>query len=273
MKTIICLLITMIPLTSSPRTAPDANNTITGQKPLLAGILNPALTGIKAIGVAVIYENALGLNDLLWADMKARAERKLAESDSRLAALLQEGFNARFLDPPLIRININKFFMIADGTPVFSVRTSFSANVPIGSNPVIFLRIDVWSRADTIQAPNQNAEIAAVNSLISKHIEEFVKDFSLANAPTVLPADVNNIKITPPQKPQTSTKPKTEVKPQIPPTNTQAQFSYIGSKNSKVFHKPDCTVVKNILPQNLVYYKTRDEAVAAGKRPCLKCKP
>jgi hypothetical protein len=126
---------------------------------------------------------------------------------------------------------------------------------------------------DTIQAPNINAEIAAVMSLISKHIDEFVKDFSLANAAPVLPAEPNNIKITTPQKPQTIAKPKTVVKPQPPPTDNQTQHSYVSSKNSKIFHKPDCTWVKNILPQNLVYYKTRDEAIAAGKQPCKKCQP
>jgi hypothetical protein len=278
MKKIYYVFLITLSLSISPLTALTADNITPGRQPLLTGYLNPALIGIRAIRVAVFPPNAvLGANDILSANMKAAVERKLAESDPRLAALLQQGFNSALSDPPFISINISKFPLILAGNPVFSVQTTLSANVPLVSNPVIFSRVDVWSRMDTIQAPNTNAEIAAVNSLISKHIDEFVKDFSLANAAPVLPADSNNIKITPPQKPQTSTqtsdKPKTEVKPQTPPTDNQTQHDYVSSKNSKIFHKPDCTFVKNILSQNLVYYKTRDEAIAAGKQPCKKCQP
>jgi hypothetical protein len=274
MKKIYYIFLITLSLSIAPQTALTADNITPGRQPLLTGTLNPALIGIRAIRVAVFPPNAvIGANDTLSANMKAAVERKLAESDTRLAALLQQGFNSALLDPPFISININKFSLIAGGNPVFSVQTTLSANVPLESNPVVFSRVDVWSRMDTIQAPNINAEIAAVNSLISKHIDEFVKDFSLANAAPVLPADSNNIKITTPQKTQTSAKPKTEVKPQAPPTDNQAQYSYVSSKNSKIFHKPDCSWVKNILPKNQIFYKTRDEAIAAGKQPCKKCQP
>jgi len=46
---------------------------------------------------------------------------------------------------------------------------------------------------------------------------------------------------------------------------------YIGNKNSKVFHLPTCTG----LPEeaNRVYFNTREEAIAAGYRPCGGCQP
>jgi hypothetical protein len=278
MKKIYYIFLTTIILSVSPQTALTADKTIPAGQPASTGVLNPALIGIKAIRVTVFPPNAvIGTDDILSANMKAAVERRLAESDPRLAALLQQGFNPTLLDPPLMRINIDKFSLTSERPPVFSVRTTLSANVSFVSNTATLLKVDVWSRADTIQAPNINAEVAAVNSLISKHIEEFVKDFSLANAAPVLPADVNNVKIMPPQKPQISTqtsdKPKAEVKPQPPPTDTKIQYGYVASKDRKIFHKPDCTSVKSILPQNLVYYKTRDEAIAAGKRPCQICKP
>ena len=48
---------------------------------------------------------------------------------------------------------------------------------------------------------------------------------------------------------------------------------YVGSKNSSVFHSPGCRSVKRISAKNLVWYKTRSEAIKAGKRPCKICKP
>ncbi|OHB62068.1 MAG: hypothetical protein A2167_03565 [Planctomycetes bacterium RBG_13_46_10] len=47
----------------------------------------------------------------------------------------------------------------------------------------------------------------------------------------------------------------------------------VASKNSGIFHKPDCRWAKNISPSNLVNYGNRDEAIKDGKKPCGTCKP
>ncbi|ERM90912.1 hypothetical protein O163_13335 [Caldanaerobacter subterraneus subsp. yonseiensis KB-1] len=48
---------------------------------------------------------------------------------------------------------------------------------------------------------------------------------------------------------------------------------YIGNKNSKIFYYPDCQWAKKIAPQNKVIFKSREEAVKAGYKPCKVCKP
>ncbi len=48
---------------------------------------------------------------------------------------------------------------------------------------------------------------------------------------------------------------------------------YIASKNSEIFHKPDCKSAAKISSKNLVHFDTRDEAIQAGKKPCGNCKP
>jgi hypothetical protein len=58
-----------------------------------------------------------------------------------------------------------------------------------------------------------------------------------------------------------------------PADSTPAEHQYVASKNSQVFHLPGCRSVKRISPENLIGYKTRDEAVSAGKRPCKLCTP
>lgn len=47
---------------------------------------------------------------------------------------------------------------------------------------------------------------------------------------------------------------------------------YVASKNSEVFHKPECSNAQRIKPANLIRFKTRDEA-AAAKRPAKDCNP
>jgi len=44
---------------------------------------------------------------------------------------------------------------------------------------------------------------------------------------------------------------------------------YVGSKNSKVYHKPECKWAKKIKPENLVCYKSEEEV--EGLRPGKSC--
>ena len=59
----------------------------------------------------------------------------------------------------------------------------------------------------------------------------------------------------------------------LPAPATPPADGFLASKNSKVFHKPDCKSVPTISAANLVKYVTREEAIAAGKKPCAICKP
>ena len=59
-----------------------------------------------------------------------------------------------------------------------------------------------------------------------------------------------------------------------PPATVQTkEWKYVASKNSKVFHRPDCKWAKRISPKNLIGYKSREEAIKSGRRPCGICGP
>jgi PGF-CTERM protein len=48
---------------------------------------------------------------------------------------------------------------------------------------------------------------------------------------------------------------------------------FVGSKNSDVYHYPDCYWADKIKHENLVYFDTAEDAINAGYRPCKVCKP
>ena len=48
---------------------------------------------------------------------------------------------------------------------------------------------------------------------------------------------------------------------------------FVGSKTSKKYHDCDCTWVKKISQQNLVCFKSIEEAQNSGYVPCKVCKP
>ena len=59
-----------------------------------------------------------------------------------------------------------------------------------------------------------------------------------------------------------------------PPATVQTkECKYVASKNSKVFHRPDCKWAKRISPKNLIGFKPREEAIRSGRRPCKRCRP
>jgi len=48
---------------------------------------------------------------------------------------------------------------------------------------------------------------------------------------------------------------------------------YIGNKQSKIFHNPECSSAKKMSDENKVIFKTREEALNAGFKPCKRCNP
>ena len=48
---------------------------------------------------------------------------------------------------------------------------------------------------------------------------------------------------------------------------------YIGNKQSKIFHNPECSSARSISDENKVSFDSREEALNAGFRPCKRCKP
>lgn len=59
---------------------------------------------------------------------------------------------------------------------------------------------------------------------------------------------------------------------ELPPSNANVtSMSYIGNKNSKVFHLLSCSSLPAM--QNRVIFKTRDETMQGGYRPCPRCQP
>ena len=55
--------------------------------------------------------------------------------------------------------------------------------------------------------------------------------------------------------------------------NDSQKCLFVGSKNSDKFHKPDCRWAKNIKPENLVCFKSEEEAKSrgyVGDKNCIK---
>lgn len=65
----------------------------------------------------------------------------------------------------------------------------------------------------------------------------------------------------------------TTTNPSTSTTSPEVSYTYIGNKNSKIFHESTCASVKRMKDSNKVSFSSRSSAVSAGYTPCKNCNP
>jgi hypothetical protein len=155
---------------------------------------------------------------------------------------------------------------------VFHVETSLARLAYLSRESRMNFKTDVWQSESTMRAVSAESMAAAVNDAVLEQVEAFIHAYLAANPLHKRPSDANDSGEAAKESAQPSASPRGG---QVEPVteSTPAEYKYVASKNSKVFHRPDCIWVEKIKPENLVYYGSRDEAINAGKRPCERCKP
>lgn len=90
--------------------------------------------------------------------------------------------------------------------------------------------------------------------------------FDTAEKLTLADVGAKSTGITPVQNPT--------AQPQQPsrPT-TETTVTYVGNKNSKIFHRASCSSVSQMKDSNKVSLSSRDAAISQGYRPCENCQP
>ena len=96
--------------------------------------------------------------------------------------------------------------------------------------------------------------------------------------PTPKPTKTPKPTPTPTPKPTKTPKPTQTPKPTAKPTSSPrtngSSCNYILNKNTKVFHYPGCSSVKQMNESNKIYFNgTRQQAIDKGYRPCGRCNP
>ncbi len=57
------------------------------------------------------------------------------------------------------------------------------------------------------------------------------------------------------------------------PQSNPSDKKYVGSKNSNIYHFPDCEWAQKISPANQIWFSSPQEALSIGYSPCKVCKP
>lgn len=146
---------------------------------------------------------------------------------------------------------------------VYNLKMDFLQTVTLERNPQTRIDAATWERMWFAHG-SENRLAQAIPQNLRVLTASFIKDYRQANPRSDKTSDVKG-----------SDNPSTALRqhPKSNPGSVTSNYELTGSKSSDVFHKSDCRSVSSISSENLVSYKTREEAILAGKRPCKWCNP
>jgi hypothetical protein len=149
---------------------------------------------------------------------------------------------------------------------VFHIRVSLAKDASLKRNPsdIPLLKADVWEKEPAMQLAASKSLADSLTAVVLEEVHAFIVDWSIEKS-SGKHSDVN-------QPRSQLRKVKVEKDSKLAKQqDTEAKF--VASKNSDKFHKASCPSAKRISANNLVAYNTRDDAIAAGKKPCQRCDP
>ncbi|OHB66742.1 MAG: hypothetical protein A2Y77_13005 [Planctomycetes bacterium RBG_13_62_9] len=156
--------------------------------------------------------------------------------------------------------------VIADcGKYVCRVGTSLGRLVVLPGRPDLQIQAEVWQAKPMTAVVMESGAADTISRAMLAQVEAFTAACEAAREPP----DLANHAVQKASAPATPGQaPSSPQNPQTTPAHP-----FISSKSSLVFHRPDCLWARNIAGSNVIGYKSREEALQAGKRPCKSCQP
>ncbi len=224
----------------------------TGQDILLS--TSQALAGVDRLDI-VFATSEVGQEGLIeTSKLRARIAEKLSETGIKPA----EG-ETDFM--PRLVVRIESAPLPERDRCACWVQVSLTRVVILPDRPDVRIRAEVWQSKPAMEVIVKPDVAGTISTAVLTQTDAFVTAWKAAGTISPLP--------------QSIPAPPVIGQGQPSPRNLPAASGYlfVSSTSSQVFHRPDCRWAQNIAGGKLVGYKSRPEAVQAGKRPCKTCKP
>jgi hypothetical protein len=224
---------------------------------------DPGLVGIKLITVTVVPPDRVPEKGFLDPEgLKAQVEDRVKKAGLNIFTP-EEGVRYDLGEISQLKVQLEAFKLADSGEYVCRLQTFLSRAVNLAhkyDRSGTFIA-DVWKTEPATVAASLADMSGQLAKVVLHQVDTFIATCIAANPPgeQAVPADGA----------ARAEQPKGESAAKAPALGQM----YVASKNANAFHKPDCRWAKNISPGNLVGYGSRDEAIAAGKKPCKSCKP
>lgn len=217
-----------------------------------------ALAGIDELHLVIVPPSSEpNLNRPLWKDLDSNVRDKLIKAGVKITPLAYPAGGKRperLRNIPELKVHIDTLRLPELQQYVFTAWLSLASEVSLVKQPQHRIMADVWKVSPTIMIVPEQEMPEKIAAAVMQQVEMFTEAFLAANPPGKRAPDITN---------STNSADKPVV----------AGYLFVASKNSKVFHRPNCRSASRISNENLVGYASREQALAAGKQPCKLCKP
>jgi hypothetical protein len=222
--------------------------------PGLLVVTNEALVDVEPLCVVLPIPQMSQVERVIDAnDLKSRIEAKLDDADIK---------HVEYRARPGARLVVHIEGLAVGGSDkyVYRVQTSLNRLVSLAGRPNPQIQAEVWQARPEMQVVAMVEAAEAMTTAALTQAETFIAARKTARASL---AETG------------STAQESSIPAPAGPPNPQAvsKYPFVASRSSSVFHRSDCRWAQNIADNNLVGYRTREEALQAGKRPCKTCKP
>ena len=226
---------------------------------VLLGRGNPALGGVDSVYIFIDQPELGRLSkNRRWESLRTEVSSEIRGAGIKIIPSDKTGTTAR-LEIPEFHIRIQTIDYNDTSQCVLFIRSFLARRVYLAADRSTAIKAEVWGTEPVLQFVPTDRCLAEISKIALRDAKAFAHSVITARRKK---ASANTFA----SEPNDGEAAKSQ-RTQIP------AGAFVASKNSMVFHKPDCPFVKRISPDNLVTYKTRDDAIKAGKRPCKQCKP
>ena len=222
--------------------------------------LNPrqaSLRGVKEMNVDVVCSQEVKETNLNQQDIRRNIVKQLEQIGIKI---LPEQLWAAAPGRCRLKVLIKVYKPTSLEIFVYNLKVYFVQTVTLQRIPEIKIDAVTWELS-WLAHSSKDRIAGVIPENLKIMTDNFIRDYQLANPrSSELPENTDSI--------VSMESPGGQVR-----TDVAVSYRYVSSKNSQVFHSPQCRSAKRIKPENLVGYSSREEAIKAGKRPCKVCKP
>ena len=228
----------------------------------LIGQANPALAALDKLLVVIITPDAEPSKDaLVFKELEAKVKNKLKKTGIKIKPEIA----GNILNIPELRVYIDMLKLEEPQQYVFCIQTSLAGKVSLEKEPPLYIKADVWRTKAVMQSASLENMPGEITNVVLEQAEAFIHAYLVANPPATHGTEAETSETV------LATVLVKQARPATKPAT--AEYKYVASKNSNVFHKPECSAAKRIKPENIIGYNNRGEAIKSGRRPCKRCKP
>ncbi len=215
---------------------------------------NEALVDVELLCVVPATQQKPQVEQVIDANgLKSRIEAKLDEADITHVEH-SAGPGARLV------VHIEGVAVPGSDKYAYRVQTSLNRLVLLTGRPNPQIQAEVWQARPVMDVVGKAEAAEAMATAALSQAEAFIAARKTARAALAKMGST------------------AQKSPSSSPAGSQglqavSKYPFVASRSSSVFHRPDCRWAQNIADNNLVGYRSRAEAVQAGKRPCKTCKP